>query len=68
MLLPNILTGFEIVGTSAVVNADNYDYELGKKYAREDAIRKLWGVEAYMQQDALFLYRLEIKLGKPGKE
>lgn len=30
--------GFEIIGTSACVDPNNFDFEIGKKYAREKAI------------------------------
>lgn len=33
--------GFEIVGTSACINPEEYDYNLGHKYALVDALNKL---------------------------
>jgi hypothetical protein len=33
--------GFEVIGSSACVNPEDYDFEIGKKYAREQAITKL---------------------------
>lgn len=41
---------FEIVGSSACLNPEDFDEELGRKYAYEDAMKKLWDYEAYRQQ------------------
>jgi hypothetical protein len=35
-------SGFTVIGKSAPADPLNFDAELGKKYAREDAIRQLW--------------------------
>ena len=48
--LPN---GFQIAyGESACVDPDNFDFELGKKYAKERAMQaadnKLWELEGYL--------------------
>ena len=42
--------GFEVVGTSACVDAASYDIEVGKKYARERALDKVWELEGYTLQ------------------
>ena len=42
--------GFEIIGTSACVDPDNFDFEIGKKYAREKAIEQIWMLEGYLLQ------------------
>lgn len=34
--------GFTILGKSACVNSENFDEDLGRKLAREDAVRQLW--------------------------
>lgn len=34
--------GFVIIGKSACVNAENFNEEIGRKLAREDAIKQLW--------------------------
>lgn len=34
--------GFTVIGKSAPADPLNFDAELGRKYAREDAIRQLW--------------------------
>lgn len=45
--------GFEVVGTSACVDAANYDHETGKKYARERAVTKVWELEGYRLQQSM---------------
>ena len=39
--------GFAVVGQSAPADPDNFNEALGQKFAREDAMRKLWGFEGY---------------------
>lgn len=39
--------GFKVTGESACVDPVNYNFELGKKYARENAISKLWPILGY---------------------
>ena len=34
--------GFTVTGESACVSPENFDAELGRKYARENAISKMW--------------------------
>lgn len=43
-------SGFEVVGTSACVNAAEYDLEIGKKFARQRAMDKVWELEGYRAQ------------------
>jgi hypothetical protein len=45
--------GFEVVGTSACIDPDNFNYELGKKYAFENAYNKLYELEGYLLQSQL---------------
>ena len=39
--------GFTIIGKSAPASAANFNAELGRKLAYEDAIRQLWPLEGY---------------------
>lgn len=39
--------GFAVVGKSAPADPNNFNAELGKKFAREDGMRQLWGFEGY---------------------
>jgi hypothetical protein len=39
--------GFHVTGESCPASAANFDPDLGRKLAKEQAIRKLWGFEGY---------------------
>jgi len=40
--------GFSLVGKAAPADPTNFDLELGKKFAYEDALRQLWPLEGYL--------------------
>lgn len=46
--------GFIVVGKSAPASADNFNAELGKKFAYEDAIRQLWPLMGYALRDRTY--------------
>lgn len=50
LLLEN---GYAIVGKSAPADAANYDAALGRKFAKEDCIRQMWPLEAYLLRDRM---------------
>jgi hypothetical protein len=50
LLLDN---GFVVIGMSAPVTAENFDAGLGKKFAYEDAIRKLWPMAGYAMRERI---------------
>lgn len=45
--------GFTIIGKSAPASADNFDADLGRKLAYEDAVRQLWPLMGYALRDRL---------------
>ena len=45
--------GFTVVGTSACASPENFDEELGRKIAREDARDKIWQLEGYLLKERL---------------
>ena len=45
--------GFAVLGKSVPADPDNYNADLGKQFAREDAIRQLWPLEAYSLRDRM---------------
>lgn len=45
--------GFTIIGKSAPASAANFNAELGRKLAYEDAIRQLWPLEGYALRNEL---------------
>lgn len=40
-------SGYALLGKSVPADPENYDIELGKKFAKEDCIRQMWPLEAY---------------------
>lgn len=45
--------GFTVIGKSAPASAKNFDRELGRKFAYEDAVRQLWPLEGYALRERL---------------
>lgn len=45
--------GYTLIGKSAPADPDNFNAELGKKFAREDAIRQMWPLEGYALREKL---------------
>lgn len=46
--------GYTIKGLSACVDAAEFDMNLGRKYAFEDAIKQIWPLEGYLLAENLF--------------
>lgn len=46
--------GFSVRGESSCVSKENFNFEIGKKVAREDARSKVWMLEGYLLQERLF--------------
>ena len=49
--------GYTIKGLSACVDAANFDINMGRKFAFEDAIRQIWPLEGYLLAERLFWER-----------
>ena len=45
--------GFTVTGESACVSSENFDVELGKKIARDNAKQKIWALEGYVLRQKL---------------
>lgn len=45
--------GFTVIGKSAPADADNFNADLGRKFAREDAVRQIWPLEGYALREKL---------------
>lgn len=45
--------GFTVTGESACASQDNFDAELGRKVARENAVKKIWALEWYLLKQSL---------------
>lgn len=46
--------GFEVVGESSCVDINNFDKDIGRKIARENAFNKIWALEGYALRQKLF--------------
>lgn len=46
--------GFQLVGTSACVSKDNYDVQIGRNIAYENAFAKLWELEGYALKQRIY--------------
>lgn len=45
--------GFVVIGKAAPASAKNFNRDLGRKFAYEDAIRQLWPLEGYALRERL---------------
>lgn len=45
--------GFVVVGKSAPADPENFNEELGRQFAYEDAVRQIWPLEAYLLNEKL---------------
>ncbi|WP_239660992.1 Gp49 family protein [Haemophilus influenzae] len=46
--------GFQLVGTSACVSKDNYNVQIGRNIAYENAFAKLWELEGYALKKCIY--------------
>jgi hypothetical protein len=56
--------GYTINGLSACVDPKEFDRDLGRKYAFEDAIRQIWPLEGYLLAENMYFGR---NFGKSAK-
>lgn len=45
--------GFTVTGESACASPENFDAEIGRKIARENAVQKIWMLEGYLLKQRL---------------
>lgn len=45
--------GYNTIGHSAAVSAENFDEEIGRAIARENARQKVWELEGYLLKERL---------------
>ena len=45
--------GYVVVGKSAAVSMANFDEEIGRKVARDDAREQIWALEGYLLKERL---------------
>jgi len=53
--LLKLANGFTVTGESACASLENFDEELGRKIARDNAKGKIWALEGYMLRQKLYL-------------
>lgn len=46
--------GFTVTGESACASPENFDAEIGRKIARQNAVNKIWLLEGYLLKQSLF--------------
>ncbi|MGN7869560.1 Gp49 family protein [Paracoccus sp. 22332] len=49
-----LANGFDVVGTSGCADPAKFNAELGRKYAREDAIKQVWPLEGYLLRERMW--------------
>lgn len=49
-----MVNDFRVTGTSAPASTANFDPEVGKRYAYEDAFKQLWKLEGYLLRETLY--------------
>jgi hypothetical protein len=48
-----MVNGFIVIGKSAPASPDNFNTQLGRELALEDAIRQIWQLEGYLLRESL---------------
>ena len=51
--LLTLKNGYTVLGESACASAANFNAELGRKIARDNAKNKIWALEGYLLRDRL---------------
>ena len=46
--------GFTVTGESAAASKENFDEEIGRKIARDNAKNKIWALEGYLLKERLY--------------
>lgn len=63
--------GFTVTGESACASPENFDAEIGRKIARQNAVQKVWPLEGYLLRERLHQRALsdgEPKTGRGAQE
>lgn len=51
--LLTLKNGYTVLGESACASPENFDAELGRKIARDNAKNKIWSLEGYLLREKL---------------
>jgi hypothetical protein len=49
----HLRNGFTVTGESAAASPENFDAEIGRKIARQNAREKIWALEGYLLKERL---------------
>lgn len=63
--------GFTVTGESACASPENFDAEIGRKIARQNAVQKVWPLEGYLLRERLHqraMLEAEPKTGRGAQE
>lgn len=52
--LLTLQNGYTTIGDSACASPENFDPEIGKKLAHENARQKIWSLEGYLLKERLY--------------
>lgn len=52
--LLTLKNGFNVSGESAAASIENFDAEIGRKIAKDNARTKIWALEGYLLKQKLF--------------
>ena len=52
--LLTLINGFNFIGESAAASLENFDVEIGRKIAKDNAINKIWSLEGYLLKQKIF--------------
>ena len=52
--LLTLKNGFNVSGESAAASLENFDAEIGRKIAKDNARNKIWALEGYLLKQKLF--------------
>ena len=53
--------GYIVTGQSACADPMNFDLDLGKRLAFDDAVKKIWPLEGYLLRQKLYEEELEVE-------
>lgn len=53
-----LVNGFTVTGVSSCISPQNYDYEIGRQAAYEDARRQIWPLMGFLLKEHLYRARL----------
>lgn len=51
--IATMANGFTVIGKSAPASPENFNPDLGMKFAKEDAIRQIWPLEGYALRERM---------------